>query len=212
MKKRPRRRIFLDPPRLTWEFIREKAEEFRNLYVKPTNLVPVPILEIVESDLQLEVIPIDGLLENIDIDGFLTSDLQRICIDNKLYFDERQENRLRFTFAHEVGHLILHRDEIQKCDFRTPKDWLHFREDFLEEDLNWFEQHAYEFAGRLLVPKNILEEELGHLHSKIESIRRKYTDRDEVIIDAISRIISPKFQVSPAVIQRRIRSEKLWQF
>ena len=111
-----------------------------------------------------------------------------------------------------MGHLILHRNEIQKCESRTPEDWLHFREDFLEEDLNWFEQHAYEFAGRLLVPKNVLEEELRHLHSKIKIFRNKYADQDDVIIDALSRIICPKFQVSPGVIQRRIRSEKLWQF
>ena len=39
------------PRRLSWENIREKAEEFRSKYVKPTELIPVPIDEIVEIDL-----------------------------------------------------------------------------------------------------------------------------------------------------------------
>ncbi len=212
MKRRPRKRIFLEPPRLTWDFIRDKAEEFRNQYVQPSSKVPVPIIEIVETDLQIEVIPINGLLEKIDIDGFLIKDLQSICIDKKIYYDVRQENRLRFTFAHEVGHLILHKNEIQQCDFRTQEDWLHFREDFLEEDLNWFEQHTYEFAGRLLVPREKLENELDSLKNKIKSFRLKYADQNEDLIEAVSRIICPKFQVSHGVIQRRIRSERLWKF
>lgn len=86
------------------------------------------------------------------------------------------------------------------------------REDFLEEDLNWFEQHAYEFAGRLLVPREKLENELDSLKNKIKSFRLKYVDQNEALIEAVSRIICPKFQVSHGVIQRRIRSERLWKF
>jgi len=212
MKRRPRKRIFLQPPRLTWDFIREKTEEFRNNYVKPSVRVPVPIVEIVEADLKIEPIPIEGLLEKIDIDGFLTRDLKCICIDNRIYSDKRQENRLCFTFAHEVGHLILHSKEIQQCDFRTPEDWLHFREDFLEDDLNWFEQHAYEFAGRLLVPKDALKNELDYLQEKVNQFRTRFVNMDEELIDMVSRIICRKFKVSPGVIQRRIRKEKLWKY
>lgn len=212
MKRRSRGRIFLEPPRLSWDFIRGQAEEFRIRYVNPASLVPVPIIEIVESDLQLEVIPIDGLLDRIDIDGFLTRDLKSICIDKRIYSDERFENRLRFTFAHEVGHLVLHKNEIKSCDFRTHLDWLHFREDFLEDDLNWFEQHAYEFAGRLLVPCDALNEDLELLSNTIEEYRAEFLDQDEVVIDAVSRILGTKYRVSSGVIARRIRMEKLWRF
>lgn len=212
MKRRPKKRIFLQPPRLTWPYIRKKAEEFRNKFVKPPDTIPVPILEIVEIDLRIQPIPIEGLLEKVDIDGFLTKDLKYICIDNKIYLDERQINRLRFTYAHEAGHLVLHKKEIQQCDFRTPDDWFHFREDFLEEDLNWFEQHAYEFAGRLLVPRDALANELASMQNKIKRFRTKFGNQDDELIEAISRIICKTFQVSPGVIQRRIRSEKLWKY
>ena len=123
--------------------------------------------------------------------------------------DPRRENRLRFTYAHEIGHLILHEKEIRETTFRTPEDWIHFREDFLEDDLNWFESQAYEFAGRLLVPKEKLFEEIQGLHAKIKEFRVLAGDEEESLIEAVSGVICEKFKVSRDVIQKRIRKEKL---
>lgn len=204
-----KRRIFLEPPRLKWEFIRQKAEKFRRNYVKPIDLVPVPIIEIVELDLGIQPIPKANLKKSIDIDGFLTKDLKNICIDLDIYEDERQVNRLRFTYAHEIGHLILHKKEIRQCDFRTSEDWIHFHEDFLEDDLNWFEQQAYEFAGRLLVPKEELEKEIQKHREKIDEYRAIIGGGEEEFLEAISRLICDRFQVSPIVVQKRIRKEKI---
>ncbi|MBM3310698.1 MAG: ImmA/IrrE family metallo-endopeptidase [Candidatus Aminicenantes bacterium] len=205
----PRKReIFIEPPRLTSEFIRQEAEKFRQKYVTPPDALPVPIIQIVELRLKLEIVPIIGLME-IDIDGFLTSDLKKICIDADIYQNPRKENRLRFTLAHEVGHWVLHKDEVKRCAFRNPEDWMHFREDFLEENLNWFEQHAYEFAGRLLVPKESLLFELKSLDDKIKKYRSIAAGELESLEDALSRILCAKFGVSPEVIARRIRREKI---
>ena len=60
------------------------------------------------------------------MDGFLTKDLKYIFIDEDIYYDQRNENRLRFTFAHEIGHLVLHKKEIQNFEFRTEEDWIMF--------------------------------------------------------------------------------------
>ncbi len=182
MSRSRERRIFLEPPRLKWEFIRQKAEEFRRSYVNPIDLVPIPIIEIVELKLRIHPIPKAGLKRSIDIDGFLTNDLKNICIDLDVYEDERQISRLRFTYAHEIGHLILHENEIRQCDFRTPEDWIHFHEDFLEDDLNWFEQQAYEFAGRLLVPKEELIREIKKHQKKIDEYRSIMAEGEEELI------------------------------
>ncbi|MBP1770566.1 MAG: hypothetical protein H6P96_1184 [Candidatus Aminicenantes bacterium] len=197
------------PPRLTWPQVREKADEFRARHVDPVDLLPVPIIEIVEIELRLTPIPVFRLLEEVDIDGFLTKDLKSICIDQDVYENPRKENRLRFTFAHEVGHLVLHEKEIQLCRFRTSTDWMRFRDDFEEEDLLWFEQQAYEFAGRLLVPRRPLIEEIERLTPKIEDFRRRGGSDDEQIIQAISRSVCKRFAVSADVVARRIKSEKL---
>jgi len=169
----------------------------------------VPIIEIVEFDLGILPLPKAGLKRSIDIDGFLTKDLKNICIDLDVFEDERQINRLRFTYAHEIGHLILHEKEIRQCDFRTSEDWLHFHEDFLADDLNWFEQQAYEFAGRLLVPKEKLLEEIQKHQKKINEYKSMIGEGEEELLEAISRLICDRFQVSPIVIQKRIRKEKI---
>lgn len=207
MENKKRSRIFIEPPRLKWDFIRDKAEEFRKNYVDPIDLVPVPIVDIVELKLGIVPIPIDSLLSKIDIDGFLTKDLKNICIDTRIYMDVRQINRLNFTYAHEVGHLILHEKEIKLCDFRTSDDWIHLREDFSTDDLNWFESHAYEFAGRLLVPKEELEKEIRIHQDKINQYKVLVDNGEEELIEAVSRMICRKFQVSFYVIQKRIRKE-----
>jgi Zn-dependent peptidase ImmA (M78 family) len=196
-------------PRLTWPQVRERAEEFRSRYVEPVDRLPVPIVEIVELKLELSPIPIYRLLEEIDIDGFLTKDLKSICVDQDVYENPRKENRLRFTFAHEAGHLVLHRKEIQLCRFRTPAEWIHFREDFEEDDLGWFELQAYEFAGRLLVPRNPMIQEIEMLSKKIQAYKKLAAGNEEQIVQAVSRLICKKFGVSAEVISRRIKSEKI---
>jgi len=201
---------FIHPPRLKFDSIRIKADEFRKRYVHPPDLLPIPIVEIFELQLGIQPIPIIGLKDKIDLDGFLTRDLKNICIDYNVYMDEKQENRLRFTYAHEAGHYVLHKNEIQECDFRTPEDWIHFHEDFLEEDLNWFEQHAYEFAGRLLVPRVALINAIKDLRPKLQEFRKMAGNDEENLIQAVSRLISKEFKVSPEVISRRIRIEKAW--
>ncbi len=198
----------ISPPRLTWEYIRKQAEQFRQKYVNPPDLIPVPIEEVIEIDLRLHIIPTANLKEKIDIDGFLTNDLSSICVDCALYMDKRRSNRLRFTLAHEVGHLILHDKEIKRCRFRTPKEWIHFREDFEEEDLAWFESQANEFAGRLLVPKDKLIKEVDRLKGKIANFKKMSPDWPE-LSEAVSRLLSGIFGVSWEVIQRRILKENI---
>ncbi|MBN1348525.1 ImmA/IrrE family metallo-endopeptidase [candidate division KSB1 bacterium] len=125
--------------------------------------------------------------------------------------DQRYYRRLRFTIAHEIGHLVLHREEIEKCQFRTEADWIRFREDMSEDDLFWFEQQAYEFAGRLLVPMPQLMNKLKVHRDKIRTFRdMTESDDDELLIKAISRIVCDKFDVSESVISRRIKNEKMW--
>ncbi|MCK4346885.1 MAG: ImmA/IrrE family metallo-endopeptidase [Bacteroidales bacterium] len=201
----------MKPKRYTWPEIRKLAEDFRAIYVDPPDKIPVPIEEIVEFSLCLEIVPKDRLKSTIDVDGFLSNDLKTIYIDGKIYSDERYSNRLRFTLAHEVAHYILHEEIIKKSQFRTIEDWIHFREEMSEEDLNWFEQQAYEFSGRLLIPKEHLIKALEEQREKIETFKSLVSnDNDERIIDTISNVICDKFGVSSNVIYRRIRSEKLW--
>ncbi len=67
--------------------------------------IPVPIEEILDLQLRINIIPIPGLF-NHSIDAFLSMDLKNLYIDQDHL--ERRINRARFTLAHEAGHLALH--------------------------------------------------------------------------------------------------------
>jgi Zn-dependent peptidase ImmA (M78 family) len=82
-------------------------------------------------------------------------------------------------------------------------------DDFDEDDLDWFEQQAYEFGGRLLVPRDHLLAEIGRLAPKILEYKKFGGHDEEQIVQAISRLICKRFAVSADVIARRIKSEKI---
>lgn len=199
----------IETRRLRKEEIWEEAENFRKLYVKPTDLIPVPIEEILEIDLGISVLPKHGLKSIADIDGFISNDLKTIYVDAEMYADKRFNRRIRFTYAHEIGHLVIHRAEIQKCKFKSENDWIQFRESLQEVSLSRFEWQAYEFAGRLLVPVNILIDKLELLKPKIRQYLEKFEDKD-MLIDSISSLLCKDFEVSDEVIQRRIKNENLY--
>ena len=50
---------FIHPLRLKFDLIRTKADEFRQRYVNPPDLLPIPIVEIVELQLGIMPIPIE---------------------------------------------------------------------------------------------------------------------------------------------------------
>lgn len=204
--------ITIKPQRLTKAKIWNESESFRNKYVSPIDKVPVPIVEIAEIDLKIYPEPYKGLKQLCDIDGFLTSDLKSICIDHDFYFEEKFENRLRFTYAHEIGHLVLHEKQIKRCNFRTPEEWIEFRENMSEDELSWFEYQANEFAGRLLVPKPKLIEFLERIREKIEKYKILTGKNDsDLLREYVSNAICKDFKVSADVILRRINSEKIWE-
>lgn len=201
-----RRPVRIEPPHLTKEVIHQRADQFRNENVAPPDLLPIPIEPIIEIKLGLQIIPKSGLYER-DIDAFLTRDLKSIYVDYDMYMNPRKENRLRFTYAHEVGHFVLHQAEIRQCNYRTPDGWMHFYDDFRKEDLDWFEWQAREFAGRLLVPRAALESAIRDMMPQVENYRRRGGINGERIIDIVARAICNRFQVSPQVISRRIDME-----
>lgn len=87
------------------EDIETKTIEFLRLYNKE-NKFPIPIEEIIDNILEMDIIPLPNLEKVFNTTGLLTSDLKHIYVDEWVY--NNQETRYRFTLAHEVGHRILH--------------------------------------------------------------------------------------------------------
>ena len=156
---------------LSRDKIWEKADSFRKRYW-PNGILPIDMEHIIEKGLCLNIIPEHDIKRLLKIDAYLLSDLKGIVVDISQYMDDlnRYEKRLRFTFAHEVGHLVLHKYIFKKFDFISPKEYLIFMDNFPEDQYSNFEYQANEFGGRLLVPRENLVIELNHSYEIIKCI------------------------------------------
>ncbi len=200
-------------PFLTNDQIHEAAMAFLQEY-HPQDSLPVPIEEIIELQLGLDIVPTPGLLKGFEIDGFLTRDFSSIYVDDNI--QNNRPTRYRFTLAHEVGHLVLHRALLEEqATFDDVDSWRQFVRD-LGADKDSYEYQGYAFAGYLLVPKHHLAAKVKQCIPEIDAQisaarnagfpRAKYLDS---AVNSLANRLSGVFDVSPEVMLRRIKSDKL---
>ncbi len=201
----------IKPSKIPFKQIREEAEKFRSSLGFSTEVLPFPIDKVIDTVMRFEIRAIKNLRSDLDIESFIMSDLTTIMVDWDLYMVNNLENRLNYTFAHELGHYILHPDEIKSCKFRNKDSWKNLRSEVSSEDFMWFELQAYEFGGRLLVPKEKLIAELEEQENNIQKFINGVNGffDQEYLITRFSGVICDKFGVSSQVIKKRIYKERL---
>jgi len=74
----------IEIPFFSYEEIRNRADNFLRQY-HPSREIPVPIEEIIEFQMNIDIFPIQGLHTILDIDGFTISDLSTIYVDDFVY-------------------------------------------------------------------------------------------------------------------------------
>jgi hypothetical protein len=197
-------------PFIEQQEIWRQADAFRSR-VWPSNDIPIGVLEIVEFELDLEVRPISRLKEDNDIDALLLGNWKTIVVDQAQYMDNRYANRLRFSMAHELGHYVLHQKIFQQMPRGSAQEWIEFMRDMPEKEYSFLEYHAYEFAGRFLVPPDALRREFD---ATILIAEQSGMSRSQLQGDAhlqyLAKPVSRKFEVSSSVIERRLTKEKFW--
>ena len=199
------------PEKLKMSKIRDLAEDFRKEHIF-NYTIPVEIERVIESTMGIFIIPVKSLQHDCDMEGFISRDFKSIYVDEDLYLDDRYYKRVRFTIAHEIGHLVLHRSNIDLVRFLSEDDWKSFRINLIDEPLGWFETQASEFAGRLLVPIDQLTTAFMNARTEILKKNSGWSDskpEEEEIISLASIMIAPKFDVSSEVIEKRLRKENV---
>lgn len=179
----------------------KEAQKFLDKY-HPQDTYPLPIEEIAEFHLKLDIIPIPGLHKAFDIDGFLSSNRKSIAVDDGIY--QSRPGRYRFTLAHEIGHFILHKAIYEQYTFKNIDEWKRFVENFPEGEYSWFEWQAYEFAGLILVSFSHLEKRYLYHRKQIKDLG---VQNDDVAIDRTIELLAEDFVVSREVILRRLKRE-----
>jgi hypothetical protein len=143
-------------PFLPYDALRKIANRFLMEH-HPSGEIPIPIEEIVEFELELDIVPVPGLQDEFDIEAFITSDLTEIRVDQ--FIQSKRPARYRFSLAHEVAHFLVHQDifkELRK--FSTIAEWKDVITTIPEEPYSWIEWQAYALAGLILVPSITLKD------------------------------------------------------
>lgn len=197
-------------PNIPMPGIRARADEFREKYWAGKD-VPVDVLAIAEFDLDMEIRPVASIREQADVDALLLGDMKTIAVDSKLYMDDRMQNRMRYSVAHEIGHKVLHADIYRAAGVASVEEWIQWMQSIPDDQYSWIEQHAYEFAGRLLVPLAQLKTEFAGAVEKAKAAGfAKWDSSGDAAREYIASSICRIFGVSNQVIEKRIEREKLW--
>lgn len=180
------------------EEIRNKADNFRLKYWK--NEIPVGIEEIIELKLKIDIIPIPDLMSQCGLDAQITSDFSSIYVDQKNY--ENETSRFRFSLAHELGHLVLHRDFYEKLNILNMEQVYQFMDQISVDEYSYLEIQANKFANYFLVPRQELKNMRKHVIREKINERYDISTIDEKTLNTyISGHIAPLFLVSSGTIE-----------
>lgn len=187
------------------------ADEMRSKYWQE-NLLPIDMEKIIELRIGLEIEPRLGLLSMIDMDAWLKIDLSGIVVDYDSYMNEKYANRLRFSLAHELGHYLLHRDIYSTLPFNSVEDWKNFMINVPETEYAGFEWQANQFAGRFLVPYDILEIKVKEAIEMIkqQNLVEYLRQEPDAVLSRVAPFLGKAFGVSEQAIKIRVQNEELW--
>jgi len=195
--------IKLKVPHYNYQDLRGRADAFLAKF-NPTGAIPVPIEEIAEFTLELNIIPIPNLQDLLEIAGFIASDFKSITVDQ--FVMEHREKRYRYTLAHELGHLWLHQEIFAQLKFHSIDDWKRFQKEVDVGDYGWLEWQAYAFGGLVLAPRQPLASNRATCE---QAVRAEGLDPNTDAAQLyIVEMLSKTFNVSSAVIEKRLARDR----
>ncbi|MFY4757621.1 ImmA/IrrE family metallo-endopeptidase [Aliarcobacter butzleri] len=106
--------------------------------------------------------------------------------------------RKRFTLAHELGHYVLHIAPTNKLNDEIDDEKIVYN-----RDDNWdkIEMQANNFSAQLLMPSNLLSEEVEKIIIEYQKTTNERIEKD-IIIEKLAK----KFQVSLSAMEFRLSS------
>lgn len=176
--------------------------------------LPLDLVTFVDLDLGLDLIPYDGLAR-FGADAAVLADFSGFYVDRETFdmIDTAPEwklNRLRFSLAHELGHWVLHQEVFHSAGIDSTDHFLEWlnrhngRKYMLEREAN-------EFAGRLLVPCEVLAQDFEKTARAFDAaLGRHIWLRDESLRQKTCERMAPKFGVHWQTIATRFDREGVW--
>ncbi len=154
-------------------------------------------------------VPVPGLQDEFDVDAFITSDLSEIRVDRFIY--EQRPSRYRFSLAHELAHLLIHKDVFKELSFLTIKEWKNAITSIEDQQYFFIERQAYALGGLILVPAVPLRDLFDTKIKEASAAGIDLHDLDESGRRVVENNIGLFFGVSADVISRRMKKDQLWR-
>ena len=188
-------------PFLTKGEISTAADLFRKKYWNDT--IPVDIEKIISVNLRMDIVFKPGLFKLFNIDAYITSSWQQICVDYDLFEADKNNNRLRFSYAHEIGHLVLHKNLYEQFGISDADDFNRFYDELPGDQYHFMETQAHIFANFLLIPRSQLYEIRKKVIDQFISANQiEIAEIDPKILNQyLAGPISKYFGVSPTPIE-----------
>jgi hypothetical protein len=200
------------PPRpiLTWKEIAAAAREFSDEKDLVSRSYPLDVEEIAECDLGMEIRLASGVLDEFgspaqiapgDGNPFITVDADQYRQQSSFY---------RYSVAHEIGHHVLHGDWLAKVWqlVTSVETWKSVIMERSEDDYQWIEAQADEFASYLLAPEAAFEPFLTEHLEKLDRIEAKLDSED--VLPYLANPVAGYFGMSASAAQARIRKSDQW--
>jgi len=170
----------------------------------PSLELPIPIEEIAEFAVGLNIVPIPGLYRDYKIESWLSCDQKAVFVD--LRQCEEMETRYRFSLAHEIGHLLLHADLYREVSLGSFEDWISFHEGLDPATRDSLEWQARSLAGRILVPAEPL---VRHAQEQIDAVKLRLPKGvdPEALFGAVAIPLSDIFNVHEEVVRIRLSGD-----
>lgn len=181
--------------------IKNKADVFRSKFWNGS--LPIDIERIIDLKLRIDIITVSRLHDYCDTDALISSDWNSIYVDSNKFLDERYQNRLRFSFAHEIGHFVLHKDIYKNFKIKNEKDFYRLIKEIPQSQYGYLETQANKFANYLLIPREKLIKEKKKIENTIEFKKIiKFGKVDQKTINSyISIPLSKIFAVSEDAVE-----------
>ena len=191
---------------LSYNDLRGFADSFLARF-HPSRTIPIPIEEIVDLQLQIDIIPLPGLRQAHDTEAFITSDMSAIYVDDYVY--SSHPNRYRFSLAHEVAHAVMHQKVFRELAFTDLAGWLRSQQAVSAEAHGWLEWQAYAFAGLVLVPPDALRTQFDGAVAYVAEQGLSLSEASDAARRIIARVLARESEVSPSVIEKRLDKDSL---
>jgi len=170
--------------------------------VYPSKNPPVPIEKILEK-LHIRILAIPNLKKSIDKDAYvsISRDIDYIIIDEEIF--DKYLNRSRFTCAHEVAHLILHREIYEKARVESDEDYIEFQNSLKPGEEKRLEIQAHILAGYILMPRKAFRKKVDNLIHLLGGDKKITVTDMGTIIDCLAQ----KFNLSKITVYKQLTYE-----